>query len=105
MKIQKTKKEIDLEKISQQLDAFGDKITNNDDYEKYKTLIEQEAQLQKDTLIETMIATTKFNKSLKKGEMPIITMPEIKFQNRSIRVEMKIPLPTKIESIKPTIIN
>jgi hypothetical protein len=95
----KTIKEKRLDVVSKALAAFGEKITNNEDYEKYKILAEEEGQLQKDTLIEKMMATTKFNKLLKKGEMPIVNIPEMKFQNRSIKVELKYSSP-QIKTIK-----
>jgi|ERR1035437_8672304 hypothetical protein len=85
-----TIKEQRLALVSQSLDAFGTKITNPTDYEKYKSLSVEEATLQKDTLVEKMMATTKYNKALRKGEKPDVNIPDMKFQNRSIRVEMAL---------------
>lgn len=96
-----TKKE-ELEEVSKKLDSFGDKITNNEDYEKYKILIEEEAKLLKESLIETMMANTEYNKALKEGETPIFKMPELKFQDRSIRVEIQIPIQEPVSAKIPS---
>lgn len=103
----KTEKEKRLEQVAAELDGFGEKITDKESYEKYKLLASEEISLQKDLLIENMMASTQYNKALKKGEMPIVAMPEIKFQNRSIRVEMQLPFLTRKSetTIKPTNVN
>jgi len=101
----KTQNQITLENISAQLDAFGATITNNSDYEKYKVLIDQEADLMRKVAIEKMTAMVKSADILKEGETPVVAMPEIQFQNRTVRVEISFPIPKKIPQINPTIKN
>lgn len=97
----KTEKEEKLAQISQGLDMFGDKITNLVDYEKYRVLVVEEVKLEKEVMIEMMMDTTKYNLALRKGEEPIISIPELKFHNRRIRVEIEMLLSQEVKEAKP----